>query len=344
MKFFNFSRVLKALSKTLNWFVGVYKFLKSYFKSKIIKIYPSKETINLGNLMLYGSGLFLILALISSFWFSPEESRSLYNRVMSASGSEDEDSEEPEGSSSVSSKNLKGTRKLKKGRKLSGDNTDSSSTKKRGLTPSTIKYAGTQVLVRKTDQGGRALPVGTNFIGRLLTDIDTRMTDNLVRVLLPFGAKFKDRAGLPAKTLLLGMAKYSGHGKRLFLKFHIGVLPSGEQFKLQAQAMDSKDFSIGLLGKYHSAFGNRVGATLGFAFLSGASDVMQEREALGEGFMVSKKANLKNAMLGGLSEFSKTEGALQLQEVRGKGAYVTLPQGKELIVTLTETFNKGGSQ
>ncbi|MCB0411299.1 MAG: hypothetical protein KDD22_02165, partial [Bdellovibrionales bacterium] len=74
-------------------------------------------------------------------------------------------------------------------------------------------------------------------------------------------------------------------------------------------------------------------------------DVLQEREALGEGFnqTVTKKSTMKNALLNGISEFAKTEGAFQLEEARSEGAYVTLNQGKELIITLTKTFKNGES-
>jgi hypothetical protein len=114
---------------------------------------------------------------------------------------------------------------------------------------------------------------------------------------------------------------------------------------MEATAMDSKDFSPGLIGSYHSAFGSRAGATLGFSFAAGASDVLQEREALGEGFnqTVTKKSTMKNALLNGISEFAKTEGAFQLEEARSEGAYVTLNQGKELIISLTKTFKNGES-
>lgn len=317
---------------------GKVKAFKAKIYSLFFKKYSGKDSLKLGTFLGGLCVVFLVLSIGSSVLFSPEDNSSSYNTAFNASSDEDMiegAGEEYEADSEAS--NIKGLGS-NKGKRLSGS--DPEPGQKRGRVK--IKYAGKQVLVRNVSQGDRALPIGTNFIGKLLSQVDTRHSDKFVRVLLPFGGKFKDRMGLPRNTVLLGQVGYPGRGKRLFISFHTGVLPDGTEVKVEASAVDAKDFSPGLLGSYHSAFGSRAGATLGFSFVAGASDVLQEREALGrEGLNVVKKANLKNAMLNGVSEFAKTEGAFQLEEARSESAYVTLNQGKELIVTLTKTFIKG---
>ncbi len=325
-------KVGKFLYKPVDWFIA----FKKYLAGKFFKIYPGKKSIDLGGVLLWGSTTFLGVLVIMSLVSSPEEDGSSYNTSYASGSEEGEDTSLPDDGNT--GEGVKGVGR-RNGKRLSGS--DPTGSRRRGTK---IKYSGKQVLVRANSQGDRALPVGTNFVGKLLSTVDTRHSDKFVRVLLPFGGKFKDRVGLPKNTVLLGQVNYPGLGKRVFIQFHTGILPSGDEIKIEASAMDAKDFSPGLIGSYHSAFGNRAGATLGFAFVSGASDVLQDREALGEGFnqTVTKKPTIKNAMLNGISEFSKTEGAFQLQEAQSEGAYVTLNQGRELIITLTKTFKKGG--
>lgn len=328
--------IFKILCMPFSWV----KSLKTKAKSKVVTEYPEKETWKLGTLLGAGSILFIGMVAVSSLVFSPEDTGSEYNTVYSSES--DETDGDVDGVSVEKGETAVDIKGISKGRghRLSGDDPAPKKGKQ-----ATIKYRGTQVLVRASSQGDRALPIGTNFVGKLLSQVDTRHSDKFVRVILPFGGKFRDRVGIPKNTVLLGAIAYSGHGDRVFLNFHTGVLPDGTEIKMEGTAMDSKDFSPGLIGSYHSAFGSRAGATLGFSFAAGASDVLQEREALGEGFnqTVTKKSTMKNALLNGISEFAKTEGAFQLEEARSEGAYVTLNQGKELIITLTKTFKNGES-
>jgi hypothetical protein len=317
--------------------IFLYGWLKEKVSSLIFKIFPGKKTLKLGSVLALGVSLFLALVILISLLFSPEDTGSHYTQVYSSQGDGDTEGEFEEYGDEIKA-DIKG---ITKGRahRLSGD--DPSPVGKKGKP---IKYRGKQVLVRASSQGDRALPTGTNLIGKLLSSIDTRHTDKFVRVMLPFGGKFRDRVGIPKGTVLLGTINYSGRGDRVFLSFHAGVLPDGQEIDIEATAMDSKDFSPGLIGSYHSAFGSRAGATLGFSFAAGASDVLQEREALGHWQATTPKPTMKNAVLNGISEFSRTEGSFQLEEARQDGAYVTLNQGKELIITLTKTFKNGESK
>ncbi len=312
--------------------------VKSFCDEKFFKKYFGKKTINLAASMKWGFSLFLILMTGLSLFMSPEEDSSSYSTSYIKAKSKE--SEGVDGVKIVTPiRPLKGTSSRKQNR-ISGDESAPRQLK-RGA-HSAIKYAGKQVLVRSSSQGDRALPVGTNLIGKLLSSVDTRQSEKFVRVLLPYGGKFKNRVGIPKNTVLLGQVSYPSRGKRVYLNFHTGVLPNGEEIKVAGAAMDAKDFSPGLIGNYNSAFSGRAGATLGFSFVAGASEVLQEKEALGQGHFVSKKATLNNALLNGVSEFAKTEGAFQLEEARSETGFVTLNQGKELIITLTKTFKNGG--
>ena len=70
-----------------------------------------------------------------------------------------------------------------------------------------IKYRAPQVIERK-DSFASKLPLGTNLIGKLLTSIDTRESEQLYKVLLPYGGKGKHGEGIPKNTVLFGTVTY----------------------------------------------------------------------------------------------------------------------------------------
>ena len=322
-------------------------FLQKYFS----KSYPSKRMLFLNKILIWTSitlGSFVIfLNLLSVFNGSDDSS---YTHLGSF---EDESYRE---SLSNAHKEIKGDPIelgfMEEDVVISGDKIDAISDTtpklqknhsdlkpKSATTKSSIKYRGKQVFLRRGILVQKVLPKDTHMIGKLVSSIDTRVSGSSVRVQLPFGAKFKGYMGLPPDTLLFGTFSYSGQGKRVFIEFQRAILPDGQEKKVEAVAKDVRDFSHGLIGTYHSAFKERMGATMGMSFLSEASRVLQDKEALGWG-KAAPKPTVKNALLGGVSQALKTEGNLQLEEIRSRkqGAYITLKSGRELIVSLSEAF------
>ena len=197
-----------------------------------------------------------------------------------------------------------------------------------------IKYSAKQVILRRDSRQVDSLPIGTNLIGQLLTAIDTRDARQVVKVILPYGGLFKRKRILARNTLLLGPIQYQGKGEKVFVTFHKGVLPNGREFALKAQALRTKDYSTGLMGDYHSQTDLRLLGAMGVSMLSKASDVLTEREALAEGISPTPKANMRNAVLQGLSKGLEMEGSRQMGEMQNQKGYVTIDAGEDLIVNL----------
>lgn len=203
------------------------------------------------------------------------------------------------------------------------------------------KYKAAQVIVREGSyQREKTIPIGTNLIGKLLVSIDTRETEQFYKVFLPYGGNFKEGAEIPKGSTLFGKIKYSGKGRKVFMTFSKGVFPTGEEFEIEAQALNSKDYSPGLVGDFHGRSGARVAAALGLSIVSGASTLLMDREQLGAQGVTAPKATLKNAMYGGLSQAANTEAERQGQRLSEKTEYVTIDAGKDLIINLTGAYKK----
>ncbi len=209
-----------------------------------------------------------------------------------------------------------------------------------------IQYKATQVIGADSEiDSSNFIPIGTNFIGQLLTGIDTRDANSMIKVILPYGGSFKGRGKIPKNTLLLGVARYSGKGEKICIKFDRGVTPDGKEFKIEAQALTTKDYSPCIRGEYHSSTGVRVATTLGLTMVSGMTDVLTKKVAIGNNGpfggsqTVTADSTMKNALLHGTSKVAEMEAKRQAQRLNQEGQeYITLDSGKDLIVSLTRTF------
>ena len=202
-----------------------------------------------------------------------------------------------------------------------------------------IEYKAQQVIERKGPDS-LGLPLGTNLIGKLLTSIDTRETDQLYKVILPYGGNGKNGGHIPKDAVLFGNITYPGKGKKVFLRFSQALLPDGEEVKLNAQALSSKDYSPGLNGDYHSKIAERVASTLGLSMLSVMTDTLTERQITGAGETIvsNPKATPKNALYQGISKVTEIEAQRQAAALNSDPEYVTISAGKEMIVHLLETY------
>ena len=206
-----------------------------------------------------------------------------------------------------------------------------------------INYRAKQVLVSEgAFDAARTIPMGTNLIGRTLTTIDTRQSDQLVKVLLPYGGRFRSGGDIPKNSIVFGQVSYSGKGKKVFIKFGKGTLPGGQEFSLEAQALSSGDYSPGISGSFHGNADLRVASTLGLTMVAGMSDVLTEKESLGGSALqsgaVTPKANMKNALYHGVSEVAKSEAGRQAEAISDEQEYVTVDAGTDLIVSLTKAY------
>ena len=212
---------------------------------------------------------------------------------------------------------------------------------------SPIKYKAPQVIVREEDHESLALPTGTYFEGQLLSAIDTRQEGAWVRVRLPKGGRFKgrDRGQLPKETILIGSIHYPGKGKKVFIHFSKGVLPNGNEFGLQAEALAPRSHRPGLSGKYHSRRGGQMASILGLSMVAGMTETLTQKEALGRSksgsgsspssVSITPKATLKNAFYHGASKVADMESQRQASELNHLVPYVTIPIETNLVVSLT---------
>lgn len=206
-----------------------------------------------------------------------------------------------------------------------------------------INYRAKQVLVSEgAFDPARAIPMGTNLIGKMLTTIDTRQADQLVKVLLPYGGRFSAGGEIPKNSIVFGQVSYGGKGKKVFIKFSKGVFPEGKEFSMEAQALSSGDYSPGVSGSFHGNADMRVASTLGLTMVAGMSDVLTEKESLGGGgFMpgsVTPKSTMKNAVMHGVSQVAQDEATRQAQAIGEEQEYVTVDAGTDLIVSLTKAY------
>lgn len=205
-----------------------------------------------------------------------------------------------------------------------------------------IKYTAHRIIVNK-NYGIKTLPIGTKLVGVLLTPIDSRISfRDFIHVILPKGVSYQGRWLLPPRTVLLGQGSYPLGGKRVFIRFKQAILPMGKEISIEALALDARDFLPGLIGSRYGSFKKKFLSQTGIAFVSGISDVLQEKEALGissKGFstfpVVSTKSTLKNALLQGVSEASKTK-AVDLGQVQGP--YVKIKSKKLVIVRFIQNL------
>ncbi len=198
---------------------------------------------------------------------------------------------------------------------------------------SKIKYSAKQVIDRN---GG--MPAGTNFVGKLVTGIDTRDKGQMVKVVLPYGATYQRNKVIENGSTLFGAAHYGGNGDRVFLQFNRLVNSDGSENPIQGQALNSKDFSPGLSGEVYTNTDARMMATMGLSMLAAGADVLVEKESLGHSFQATPKSSLKNAAMAGLSRGAQVEGERRIGQSENMDEYVIVEAGAELIVSLTEAF------
>lgn len=199
---------------------------------------------------------------------------------------------------------------------------------------SKLVFRAKQVLERTDGKNSKKIPTGSNLIGKLLTALDSRDPSSVVKVLLPYGGKFQNEELIEKNTVLMGKATFSGKGERVFITFDRAISQSGQERSIVATALDSSDYSNGVIGDVHSETGMRVTGTLGLTMVASMADVLTEKTAYGESGVVVAKANMKNAGLQGVSKVSEMEASRQMETIAQTQPYITLDAGTDLIVTL----------
>lgn len=205
-------------------------------------------------------------------------------------------------------------------------------------TGSGIKYQATQVILRSGGDPDRALPIGTSAIGRLLSAIDTREPSPLVKVILPYGVSFNHERKIDRGAVLFGTVTYPGQGDKAYIRLSRLLLPDGKELRIDAQVLSSVDYSPGVYGEVHGAGGERIATTLGLTMLSGVTETLVEREAIGQAISATPKASLRNGFYNGLTRATESEAERLAGKVMDQNDFLTIESGQDVIVSLTETF------
>lgn len=210
--------------------------------------------------------------------------------------------------------------------------------------PKQLVYSAKQVIEPTNGQGLMTpLPSGTNFIGKLLNGIDTREPNHVAKVILPYGGKHPSGGIIPRNAILQGTVTSNG-SEKVFIRFNRVIYPNGREYKIDAQALSSGDYSPGLVGVRQSNADLRMVGSIGLTMVSAGADVLTQRSMIGVNpyaiGIAQPDATASNAVLQGVSQVTKQEAQRQAQEPQNAEDYVTLTADSDLIVSLLSPYKE----
>jgi len=211
--------------------------------------------------------------------------------------------------------------------------------------PLQIVYSAKQVIDREFDKDLTEgnIPSGSNFIGKLLDGIDSRNSTALTRVVLPYGGQNPKGGNIPKNSTLVGNITAAADSEKIFIRFSKIIFPSGEVYKIDAQALTSSDYSPGIAGVTQSNADSRMFGSMAMTLVSTAADVLTQRAVMGgmpQGIEITQtEPTAKNAALQGISQLAKEEAGRKAQRAQSAENYVVAPMDTDLIVNLLAPFN-----
>ena len=201
-----------------------------------------------------------------------------------------------------------------------------------------ITYKKRQVIIRKDQSRKIFIPSGKKIIAKLSNSLDSRLKSTDVTAIIPFAVKFKGIEIIQKDSILLGKSTHPEGSDRMFISFSKCIYPNGRKFSIKAQALDSKDYQVGIIGTYYNKTGARIAKSIALGMISPMAQTLTEKEALGQGFIVTAKPKIKNALLQGLSKSSEIEAKRQIGNLKSDQDYITISSGKEIIVVFLSDF------
>jgi len=304
----------------------------------IFKIEGDKKILNIRRIAIIAVPLFL--AMICTLAFFSGKTDTSYTRTTNKDAKSNEN-----GTDNARNPEIKATSKVealfKNNKKKSKQKAESENAVRHNLEKiAPLHYKAKQVIVREEKlSAGDKIPVGTNFIGKLMTSIDTREKNQLVKVLVPYRVSSRGRIEIPQNSILIGNTQYPDNGEKVYIKFLRGTTNEGNPFTIRAQALNSQNMSTGLIGERHGKTATRIATTLGLSMVSAMTGTLTQKESLGaEGLNVAIKPTMKNALYNGISKVTEMEANRHAKELNSMPEYVTIEAGSELVVNLTDNF------
>jgi len=302
-----------------SWFEKV----KSYFREKS----GGKTIVRMRKAVPTAIMIFLGCALMLA-WLGPKQDHTYYRQTSDARKQEASgESGKPAVSAAVAALFGNGEKQKEAERKKEAED------KKRKVA---IRYFAPQVLGSNT-KGPKAIKSGSRLIGVLLNPIDTR-APSTVRVRVPKGGEASG-VTIEAGSVLVGQFSYSGDNDRVYLTFMRVDSPDGESRKIAALALEASDYTLGVSGEVFTGMGIKVAATMGLSMFARMADTLTDRESLGNSFnSVQAKPSMKNALLQGASRATQDQANRTASSIDQAKSYIIVPEGKEMIIELSEDF------
>jgi len=203
-----------------------------------------------------------------------------------------------------------------------------------------IKYYANQIIINESIAKNKLkAPEGSTFIGKLISPLDSRLEHKVIRATVPYGFSFKGKELIPKNSILLGVPSYSTNSKRVFIDFNKGIDPEGREFPISAIVLDSSDYSVGLIGEIQENTTSQMVSAMGLSMVSGITEVLTQKETLGDIGVITPKSTLENAMYHGVSNVTDIAAKREMEKWNKEKPYVIVESGKELIIMLKASFN-----
>lgn len=271
----------------------------------------------------------LLLLAVGMAWLGPAEDRTFY---MQTSQRQQPGGEEPTPTDTAVSAPVASLFSNSERKKESERRQEVEQQRKRV----SIRYYAPQLIEAK-GKAPKAIASGRKLVGFLLNTIDTR-SPSPVRVRVSQGGE-SNGVMIERGSVLTGQYSFAGSDGRVFVSFSRLDTPDGEPKRIQAQALDSGTYTAGISGEVHSDAGLKSAASLGLTMFAGMADVMTEKESLGFSQNgVQAKSTMRNALLQGFTRSAEEQTGRMAAEINSAKDYVIVPEGKELIIELTDDF------
>lgn len=133
---------------------------------------------------------------------------------------------------------------------------------------------------------------------------------------------------VPEGTVLIGQG--SSGEDRLTVQFAKMVFQDGKSQRIQAQACDLADQTVGVKGQKMSKYAVLLATGAGLNFLGGVAEGLQETQV--QNGTAVKKNDLKNAALNGASKAALDQSQAMLSDLKNQKSVIQVEKGKEFYV------------
>lgn len=187
--------------------------------------------------------------------------------------------------------------------------------------PLVVRYAGVQSISRPK---AARIPPGS-LVRAVLT---TGASNGPVRAELKESLRIQGETLVPEGSALIGSGQSTED--RLYIRFGQVVYRDGSFEPIQAQAADSKDQTVGLIGSKVGRYAMKLGAAVGLNFASGMAEGLQQKEAVGQ--QTVNKADARNALLNGASRASLELANEIMSDLKNQTPVIEVPAGTEILI------------